>query len=818
VAGETLPDVVTEASPAEPPTVSDRPQPGPAVTAGPSVSVAGGPPAVTAGSPPRPVARGNNWSAEVQALRAIAVMLVVLFHLWPLRVPGGYIGVDVFFVISGFLITGHLLRDLAAGTFRITGFYARRARRLLPASLLVLGISLLGTLLLQPSLVWVQTAQQVLASATYVQNWVLAAQHVDYLNPEISPTVVQHFWSLSVEEQFYLIWPVTLMIATGGWWMRRRTASVGRSRARPAVVIAVMATLFAVSFGYAVQITSSSVEGAYFFSTARVWQFAAGGMLAAVTIAGRNRVVAPNRPDSLVAGRSRADLLLRGSLSWLGFGVIALTGLRFSAETPVPGWPALFPVAATIAVIAVGAVDSPWSPAYLVRLGPTQWLGKVSYSLYLWHWPLIVLAPSLLGRATLRTTDKIALLVLSLVLAGLTKWLIEDRFLAKPASRVAPVAPVASAEAGSQPAKDDVSGGPVPAGGQVSLPPARRKFQWSGAVATIAIAMLVVVSLAGGTWWSTVDQGRNAQDLATRALAAGTPCFGAPAILMTDRCGPDKGDEFVVSGPFGNAVTPAPANAATEIQRTAVWRDCFHTRTPSCTFGPAGASTHVVLFGDSHALQWFPALQEVARVRGWQITTYLKAACPPNPAPMRSKAAARDMGCRRWAERSLNSIKKLPDVDAVIVTAFNSKKWEPAGKLDSYDTGVAGYRDSWDDLLDNGVHKVIAIRDTPRPSKTGIECVEGSEIGGAECSRSREEAIHRTDGWRNRLDPLESAVRESDRPEVGLLDLTNAFCGTDSCPAVIGNVLVYIDDDHISPTYSRTLAPELERRLVKALR
>jgi peptidoglycan/LPS O-acetylase OafA/YrhL len=203
-----------------------------------------------------PHSERSGWSAEIQALRALAVMLVVIFHLSPERLPGGYIGVDVFFVISGFLITGHILRDLTAGTFRLSAFYARRARRLLPASLLVLAVSMVGVLLVAPSTIWVQTGQQVIACALYAQNWVLAAQHVDYLNPEILPTAVQHFWSLSVEEQFYLIWPVTLLLAASGVVARR-------ARSRTVPVMVAMTVLLLGSFAYAVEVTSESVGGAY---------------------------------------------------------------------------------------------------------------------------------------------------------------------------------------------------------------------------------------------------------------------------------------------------------------------------------------------------------------------------------------------------------------------------------------------------------------------------------------------------------------------------------------------------------------------------
>jgi peptidoglycan/LPS O-acetylase OafA/YrhL len=722
-----------------------------------------------------PHSERSGWSAEIQALRALAVMLVVIFHLSPERLPGGYIGVDVFFVISGFLITGHILRDLTAGTFRLSAFYARRARRLLPASLLVLAVSMVGVLLVAPSTIWVQTGQQVIACALYAQNWVLAAQHVDYLNPEILPTAVQHFWSLSVEEQFYLIWPVTLLLAASGVVARR-------ARSRTVPVMVAMTVLLLGSFAYAVEVTSESVGGAYFFSTARVWQFAAGGLLAAVVVRRAGRPPGRRVPEPV-----------RALAGWAGFAAIAATGFMFDASTSVPGWPAVIPVAGTVAVIAAGRVPAIWSSDLLVRLRPVQWLGTVSYSLYLWHWPPIVLAPIVLGR-DLRTLDKVGLLLLSLVLAALTKRYVEDRLIARrpvPAPQPADAAPPTDAAAVAVRPPD-------PARGLKPSP------VWATAI--IAGGMVVVLALGGGTWWSTEEGGRRAQTLADQALADGTDCFGADAMLPPGHC---------TDQPLGKVITPTPARAANEMRRLSIWQHCFVGVT--CEFGPASAKVHIVLFGDSHALQWFPALQSVADRRGWRITTHLRASCPPNPTKLSGKAK-RDEACTRWVRRTLKEIAGTPGVDTVIFASYNRKRWRPADKLDAYEAGVEGYRSAWQTLLDSGVGHVVAIRDTPRPATGAIDCVALSDEDGADCANDRKTAIAAAvPGWHNKLDPLEAAVRASADRRVGLMDLTDDICGVESCPAVIGNVLVYIDGNHISPTYVESLSPEFERQLMAAV-
>ncbi|MFV0252273.1 MAG: acyltransferase family protein, partial [Beutenbergiaceae bacterium] len=220
----------------------------------------------------------QGFRPEVQGLRAIAVGVVVLFHLWPLRMPGGYVGVDVFFVISGFLITSHLYREVErTGTVRLLDFWARRIRRLLPASLLVLAVSLVLVLAWVPTTQWLTNARELIASALYVENWALAADAVDYLAEGNQPSVAQHFWSLSVEEQFYLIWPLLMLAALAlavrtGW--NRRYA-----------MVAALSLVGGASFVWSIWATSQDRASAYFITPTRVWEFAIGAAIALVPLA-----------------------------------------------------------------------------------------------------------------------------------------------------------------------------------------------------------------------------------------------------------------------------------------------------------------------------------------------------------------------------------------------------------------------------------------------------------------------------------------------------------------------------------------------------
>ena len=175
--------------------------------------------------PIRPAVAPSAVRPEIQGLRAAAVMLVVIFHLWPSRLPGGYAGVDVFFAISGFLITAHLVREVErTGTVALPAFWARRARRLLPASMLVLLVSAVGVLVWVPVTYWQQFLREAAAATTYVLNWLLTRDAVDYLAAENAASPVQHYWSLSVEEQFYLVWPLLIILAVSLARTRRQTS------------------------------------------------------------------------------------------------------------------------------------------------------------------------------------------------------------------------------------------------------------------------------------------------------------------------------------------------------------------------------------------------------------------------------------------------------------------------------------------------------------------------------------------------------------------------------------------------------------------
>jgi peptidoglycan/LPS O-acetylase OafA/YrhL len=242
----------------------------------------------------------RGFRLDIQGLRAIAVVMVVIYHLRPSALPGGFAGVDVFFVISGYLITGHLWRGYErTGKVGLADFWGRRARRLVPAAALVLTVTWIASRIIQPAAQLADTAQQILASALYYQNWQLSANAVNYLKSGDAASPVQHFWSLSVEEQFYIVWPLFFLIAAflAPVFTARRSESgrearrTRRARARGTVALVLTAALVIASLAYSVYETKVNPAAAYFVTTTRMWELGIGGLLA-IAPAGLTRTVA----------------------------------------------------------------------------------------------------------------------------------------------------------------------------------------------------------------------------------------------------------------------------------------------------------------------------------------------------------------------------------------------------------------------------------------------------------------------------------------------------------------------------------------------
>ncbi|PYY50047.1 hypothetical protein DEI84_05070 [Curtobacterium sp. MCBD17_023] len=422
-------------------------------------------------SPATPVRDHTRW--DVQALRAFAVLAVVLYHLWPNRLPGGFVGVDVFFVISGYLITGHLLREqVRTGRIGLAAFWTRRAGRLLPGAFLTLTATGVAVLALVPSSLWGQYGRELIASTVYLQNWQLASDAVDYLASDNRPSPFQHFWSLSVEEQFYIALPV-LLVLLGLLLRRSRHADPVRSARVLLGAVGVASLVWCV-------VETRTAPGIAYFSTAtRAWEFALGGFLATVPLA---------------PARTRAAAAVRTGGTWLGVAGLVASVLVISPSTPFPGTAALLPVLSAGLVVAAGARSG---LQVVGRGAPVAFIGRTSYAIYLWHWPAVVLLPVVLGHP-LGTTSKVAVLVGALVLAAASTLLVEEPLRARTRA--------------------------------VRMRPARVALL--GLVATVA-----VVAIGAGTLTAVHVQQVQAQAFAGRLARGDVDCFGAAArIGSADPC------------------------------------------------------------------------------------------------------------------------------------------------------------------------------------------------------------------------------------------------------------------------------------------
>ena len=689
----------------------------------------------TSGRPPRRPRAAGAVRPEIQALRALAVALVVVYHLWPSAVPGGFVGVDVFFAISGFLITSMLLREIERdGTVRLADFWARRARRILPAALATLLFCAAATAILVPLYYREGFLVDLRASTAYVQNWHLSAIETDYFAAESTASPVQHFWSLSVEEQFYGLWPVLLalaLLATRRRSLRLRRSSVG----------AVMTALTLVSLGWALVKTAGDPVAAYFLTPTRAWEFGAGGLLALA-------------PD---VERWPA---LRVALSWLGIAAIALAAFAYTDETPFPGSAALLPVLGGLAVIRAGCPGCRGAPSPVLGLRPVQFLGDISYSVYLWHWPLIVLAPFALS-GEVHTQTRIGVLMLTILFAWLSKRWIEDPLRRAP-FLVSP------------------------------------RWTLAGSACATCVVFALIAAALGRVEAQIAEAGR-ASD---RVLAARPTCFGAASRDPRRPCRNPRLRLMVVPTPI-EAAKRRNAPCELRVGRPSV-----------CEFGvPASRATRTIaLIGDSHASHWRAAVDPIARGKRWRGLSMTHSGCPFSKATKALPQPALSQ-CLAWNGDVLRFLRRHPEVKTVFVSEVSGGKgFLPSRGRDPYATAVAGYAAAWRGLP-GSVEQVFVIRDTPKADAGTASCVQEAlrrrRPAGSACALSRREALD--------ADPAAVAAARTRAARVHGVDMTRFLCDARRCFPVVGGALVYKDEHHITTVFTETLGPYLQRAVDRVL-
>ena len=660
---------------------------------------------------------------DIQGTRAIAVLLVLAYHA---RVPGfsgGYIGVDVFFVVSGFLITSLLVREFdTTNKISLRDFYARRVRRLLPASLVVV----IGTLII--SRVWLEPlrlndlTQDARAAALFATNIVFAVRESDYLQSALPPSPLQHYWSLGVEEQFYIFFPIIVMVLL----------KLGKTS--KSLLIAGLATITAISFAVCVAITPSMSAVAFYLLPFRAWELGAGALLALLG-------------DKV----SRFKSIKRELFGWVGLVIIVLVGLIFDSKTLFPGYAAGLPVVATILLIASGD-NSKFGPSRLLELRIFQWLGSRSYSLYLWHWPILIVARSA-NKAELSGADVALCILATLLLAELS-----FRFVEQPIHKVPRI-----------------------------LNKSSRSLAFG--------ALLIVTGLGASFIAAPATEGSvKAPQITTEssALASTTTIFQYSDSQLK---------ELIDAAP---KITELPADldpplAVLDNDEPEIYKLGCHDHEydipPVCEFGDLKSKTSIALIGDSHAAQWFEPLRRIAEQRSWRLQTFTRSGCT-----MLGVENGVLEKCRGWLKNVVAEIQNR-EFSLVVISGFTNRE-------DLVDESPDGFIKNITELhtaLTSNSQKVVYLADSPGPLMHVPICLSANIQTIQNCNFERDEAINQQTA------EVLRGVWSSETSR--FVDLTDWFCTSQICPVVIGNMVVYRDVSHISSAYALALTNVLMNQL-----
>jgi len=704
------------------------------------------------GSQPRPGLRG-----DIQGLRAVAVLLVLVNHADIRGFTGGYVGVDVFFVISGFLITGILVREVRrTGRVSIADFYARRARRILPAASVVLLVVVLVSSRLFNYVRVDEVMSHVTWTAFFAANIHLAGTGSDYFAVGTFVSPVQHYWSLAVEEQFYLVWPplIALVLFVG---RRRRSdgpptaAQTHRRLRRLAVAIALLSLA---SFVWSVWETGSQPLVAYYSTLTRGWELGVGALLALC-----------------VGPLSRMPLALRAIASWCGLVAIGLAAVQYSPFTPLPGYLALLPVLGSALVLAGGIEGSSgpirYGAALVLDRLPMRWVGDISYSLYLWHWPLLVIPPMYLVRE-LRLSERAGLMAVAIVVSWLSYQFIEM--------------PVRQAK---------------------SLSRDRRK-----ALVMWPVTVAVVIAAVGGV-------------ALRNQPAAAEVRYVPPAVDYEPETKQDTGDplrdaaglaaELARAGhPLPKGLRPSLEHLKTDVSRPGP--GCYAERDATthkiCTVGDLKAKRTIVLFGDSHVTMYLEPLNRIGLANGWKIVTFMKASCLPVDATVwRSDKARAYAECNAWRSWAYAEIAKLKP-QHIIVSGLVAQYFTDAGgnKMTNEAARPVFYHGAVRTLkkLKTLAPRVSVLSGTPNLTKEPGDCLAPRSARMNTCAGPLDALTReRNSEWKKAA----AATR------VQWIDLVPWMCDARTCPVVIGNVIVYRDNNHITKTFAVTLQKGLQTRL-----
>src|SRR4051812_2527893 len=683
---------------------------------------------------------------DLDGLRGIAIALVAVFHIWFGRVSGG---VDVFLALSGFFFGGRLLRTAltpGASLWPVPEV-TRLVRRLLPALVVVLAASAVLTILIQPETRWETFADQSLASLGYFQNWELANTAADYLRAGEAVSPLQHIWSMSVQGQFYISFLALVFLFA---LLFRKLFG---AHMRAALVVLLSAVTIA-SFVYAVFAHNADQSTAYYNSFARGWELLLGALVGALV------------------GYIRWPTWLRSTVAVVALAAILSCGALIDGVKQFPGPWALVPVGATMLFILTGAnrLADPHTggklplPNRLLASKSFVWLGSIAYSLYLWHWPLLIFWLVYSDRQHAGFADGARVLLVSVLLAYLTTKYVEN--------------PLRYRSAGAD-------NGP-----SVKIPLHTRLRRPTIVLGSIVAALGVALTATSFTWREHIlVQRANAEGLGT---LESVDYPGAHALLD--------------NAPVPDApMRPTVLEAKEDLPETTVdgcISDFESVEVITCSYGDQSATHTIALAGGSHAEHWITALDLLGKRRHFKVTTYLKMGCPltTEDVPLVMGDNRPYPKCHTWNEAVMKKIV-ADHPDYLFTTATRPWNIKPGDVMPGTYVGI------WQTLSDNDI-PILAMRDTPwlvRKSQPFFpaDCLADGG-NGISCGIRRSDVLATTNPtlvWANRF------------PLLKPLDLSDAVCRRDVCRAVEGNVLIYHDSHHISKTYMRTMSDELGRQI-----
>jgi peptidoglycan/LPS O-acetylase OafA/YrhL len=696
---------------------------------------------------------------DIEGLRALAVGFVILFHAKFLGLTGGFIGVDVFFVVSGFLITSLLINEHSSvGEISLKNFYARRARRLLPASALVIALTALASRIWLEPLRLKDIGADAVASGGFFANILFGVRSTDYLQAGQPPSPFQHFWSLSVEEQFYIVWPALLMLLL---W---------KSRDRHTRAIVAVSILSVASLALCIWQTTQSQPWAFFGLHTRAWELGIGALVA--------------------LGWKYVEQLptnFRAVIGWLGLFAIVVSGLTITEKMAFPGKLALLPVVATALVLMAGQ-HAHWGPQRILSLQPLQWIGARSYSIYLWHWPVLIIAESHAERA-LSITERLIAIAGAVIAASLSHHFLEN-----------PVRHSVSLQA--KPRRALMVGAALIVS-SVGVGFVLRTSSVALSTDVIADAPVAIASTTTSTTAPVVSTDSTVAPVETTTSLVTIPEGPPPSIVN-----PTAPIDAVIAGALTDEV---PANLQPSLRgasgdKPEIYDNGCHVNLISiepkiCEYGDTTSDFTVALYGDSHAAQWFPALNQIAIDHQWRLIILTKMGCTAiDLITANSLVGPTYPGCRPWREKVLERFV-AENVHVVLITNSNRLTDPSTGQPFADSIVKAGYATLIPQLQSMGINPVV-ITDTPYPGTDVPICLSKAIKNVGSCAVTRDKGI--------RANRQQTSIDVAVENNAQYLDVSHWVCTIDTCPVITGNILMYRDSHHLTTTYVQFLTPLID--------